>query len=231
MNYVSALIVSAGLIVAFALSAWIEHSSRGDVPTAYNYSDDMFIQAVGEASMRVDANSVEWRLSIRKAGKTAKESFKKIEATRIELTEYLLANGLKERDLSYEPMQLQDDGLSEKYNATQQIRVFTDDIATVEKIINNSAAASENVLSAMRQNDRYDSLIYRYSEHNGYDELYAEAVANAAKKAQAIAKIHGKEVAIARSTNASGIEVYSEPTGATKTRVITARAYVDYALK
>ena len=226
MNYVSALILSAGLIVAVASGAWIVKSGGADTATAYE--QEMYVSVIGEASERVDATSVEWMLVIRKAGNTAKDSYKKLDAARAELTKFLLTNGLKERNLSYEPVQLQDDSLPLEYIATQQIRVFTDDISAVEKLINNSTEASENISQII--GDRYGVLTYRFSVQKSYEDLYVAAAANAAKNAQALAKLYGKEVSITRSTNAQTVDGHNEHSGPTKTKMISALVYAEVML-
>lgn len=231
------MILGISLIISAAVLGLFFYRSRLPEKT---------VRVVGAATKRLDSDVVKWRVGLtRNVGPAdLKSGYALINDDLQALIGLMKANGLKEKDLTVQPVnanqmysQYEKSGSPVGYNIIQNVYAVSRDLPRLEKL-----ALSPGLLAAKGITLQSSNLEYYYSRLSEIKrELLAEATNDARRRAAEIARSSGDRIAKIESarvgvfqitepysTEVSDYGIYST---ATKEKDITVTVSVVFSLK
>ncbi|MBD3170453.1 MAG: DUF541 domain-containing protein [candidate division Zixibacteria bacterium] len=203
MKNSQAFILSIGIVLAALIFGVFFFNAR---------ATDETVQVVGAATMRFNSDVVKWRVTLNRSTglNNVSDGYRRVRDDLNTLREFLTAKGLKEDEITVQPInsyqQYGREGQPTGYNIQQSVLVITSKADDIEEIALNPTDLLNKGIVLQNSN-----LEYFYSKLSDIKlELLSEATADARNRANKIAENSGKSVGDVVSLRA-GVFQIKEP--------------------
>ena len=197
------------LAVAIVLSAWVLGSHLVDMKKI----DSAKLASTGSAHQIVQADKVTWRLTVHGKASTSKAALETLERSTAKLAEFLNSKGLKEEELTKEPVTRQK-VFKRDYRGYKTNEIQAYDMSQRFKVSSNRVAAitdlTQQVSSLYSQGIDFQSSAPNYLYSGLADlkvDLISKATANAKARAEAMASGTNNRVGGLRSARTGVFQI------------------------
>jgi hypothetical protein len=181
--------------------------------TFYKLQSQNHITTTGSAKKAVISDKVKWVSNISRTVKisTLKDGYAKMDLDLKEVKNFLLANGIEEREIFVSPVFMNEmydqNSFNEKsYNLVQNIEVESNSVEKIAELSKNTSSliVNKGVIFATNYIEYYYSKL-----PEARIELLASAIGDAKARAEEIAKAGGKQIGTLKSASSGVVQVMS----------------------